>query len=449
MPVRKKKGLHTKGFKMTNTNIQIVDSVMGSGKTTSIIDYINSCSNPIIIIVERQSEVERLSSACPNLIALSDVSEEENITRRDALEYSASKGKSIVSTHHLFNFWKDCFLNDAKKWCYELIIDETLSGVLTEISIRSDDLRKYVDDGYIEVCAASKLNKVKLTRSLHSKYSDVENKITNKDCYLFNITNNEDNPHYMLIEAPRSEMFCVFNKIKVLTYKFSGSLLKCYFDLHNISYQLTSIYDGKMGVYVDPQGKSFKEKLHVYNGKWNHRRGQDIGTQTWIEKKNNQKAMKNRLRNVFNCWKNYGVTSENFLYTTHKDYQKAVHPDQIRGLKNKLNETYACTRKRLNMSEEDQRNVSFVSQTIRGTNDFSHKKFMAFTGNTFLYHQINYFLKYHNVSIDEEVYALNRMIQWLWRGCIRNDQEMYVYIPSRRMRHLFLKWLGYTEAELF
>ena len=58
-------------------------------------------------------------------------------------------------------------------------------------------------------------------------------------------------------------------------------------------------------------------------------------------------------------------------------------------------------------------------------------------------------LKHHDVELNEETYALNRMIQWLWRGCIRNDQEMYVYIPSRRMRHLFLKWLGYTEEELF
>ena len=41
------------------------------------------------------------------------------------------------------------------------------------------------------------------------------------------------------------------------------------------------------------------------------------------------------------------------------------------------------------MTDDDRRNVSFLSQTIRGTNDFSHKKFMAFTGNTFLDPQIN------------------------------------------------------------
>lgn len=84
-----------------------------------------------------------------------------------------------------------------------------------------------------------------------------------------------------------------------------------------------------------------------------------------------------------------------------------------------------------------------------GTNDFSHKKFMAFTGNTLLDPQINQLLKHHDVELNEEAYALNRMIEWLWRGCIRNGQEMYVFVRSKRMRHLFLKCLGYSEAELF
>ena len=430
---------------MNNTDIHILDSVMGSGKTTSIISYINASSSPIIIIVERQSEVERLSSACASLVALSDVSKEENITRLNALERIASKGESIVSTHHLFKFWSDNFLNSADKWEYELIMDETLSGVLSSAGIKSDDLRKYVDDGYIEVCAGSRLNKVKLTKPLHSKYGDVENKISKKDCYLFNVSNDEDDPHYQLIEAPRSEMFSVFKNIKVLTYKFDGSLLRCYFDLHNIEYQMMSIHDGQMGSYIDLQGKRYRDKLHIYDGKWNHTWGQDIGSNKWIKNKKNQLDVRKRLRNVFNYWQNNGVTSETFLYTTHKEYQKTVHPDKVSGLSNRLNDDYGDSDKRESMEDKDRRNVSFLSQTIRGTNDFNHKKFMAFTCNTFLDPQLDRFLKYHDVSIDEESYALNRMIQWLWRGCIRNEQEMHVFVPSRRMRHLLLRWLGYSE----
>ena len=447
MPVRKKKRLHTKGFKMTNTNIQIVDSVMGSGKTTSIIDYINSSSKPIIIIVERQSEVERLKKECSSLVALSDISTQEKTTRRDALETCVNEGKSIISTHHLFKFWSDYFLNKAQYWGYELIMDETLSGVLSSISIKSDDLRKYVDDGYIQVCAGSKLGKVKLTKSLHSKYADVENKISKKDCYLFN-SSKADDPHYMLIEAPRAEIFSIFKVIKVLTYKFDGSLLRCYFDMHDIKYSMMSIRDGQMASYTDLKGVNFKDKLHIYDGKHNQVRGKNIGTKTWIDHKVNQNEMSKRLRNVFYFWERYGVTSGTFLYTTHKYTQKFVHPKNIKGLKNSLNESYSDPNKKESMTDDEKRNVSFLSQTIRGTNDFSHKKFMAFTCNTFLDPQINHFLKHHDVELNEEAYALNRMIQWLWRGCIRNDEEMYVFIPSKRMRYLLLDWLSYSDKKL-
>ena len=93
------------------------------------------------------------------------------------------------------------------------------------------------------------------------------------------------------------------------------------------------------------------------------------------------------------------------------------------------------------MTDQEKRNVSYLSQTIRGTNDFSHKRFLAYMSNTFMDPQIRNFLAKHDVQIDEDSYALNRMIQWLWRGCIRNHVEMYVFVPSKRMRRLFVDWL--------
>jgi len=33
------------------------------------------------------------------------------------------------------------------------------------------------------------------------------------------------------------------------------------------------------------------------------------------------------------------------------------------------------------------------------------------------------------------------MIQWIWRSAIRDGKEIWVYIPSRRMRELLKKWL--------
>ena len=41
----------------------------------------------------------------------------------------------------------------------------------------------------------------------------------------------------------------------------------------------------------------------------------------------------------------------------------------------------------------------------------------------------------------DDEYALSEMIQWIWRSAIRDGKEIWVYIPSRRMRELLKKWL--------
>jgi len=132
------------------TRTKILDSVMGSGKTTWIIDQINK--NPqehYIIIVERQTEVDRLAEACPDLVSLSEISEQQNIRRLDALEQVAAEGRSIVSTHQLFSKWSDEFLNSVSHWGYQLIMDETLSDILSSVSIKNSDLNAYVKDRFI------------------------------------------------------------------------------------------------------------------------------------------------------------------------------------------------------------------------------------------------------------------------------------------------------------
>ena len=407
-----------------NINTRVVDAVMGSGKTNAIIEYINQATHPTIIIVERQSEVDRLSSACPNLVSLSDVSDETGISRAQALEDCTDTGLSIVSTHQLMRRWSNRFLLSVERFRYELIIDETLSGVLTQVGVKTSDLNQYLDSGHIQQLPSNEFKKVSLEKPLHSKYNSLESTINNKDCYLFDMYSDEsDESKYALIEAPRSEMFEVFTKITVLTYLFEGSLLRSYFDLHNINYDKFSIVDGVIDYYSARNGSAYKELIVIYQGKHNRfhcKRGHSREglSKTWSEKSPNQSKTAKALRNVFNSWSSLGCTSESFAYTFHKDYQERVHTSYVGS--SKSNRQYHNINERKSMSNTDKRKVTFLPQTIRGTNDFSHKQFMAYLPNTFMNPVIQNFLREHDLVVNEETFALSQMIQWLWRGCIRN-----------------------------
>ena len=47
--------------------------------------------------------------------------------------------------------------------------------------------------------------------------------------------------------------------------------------------------------------------------------------------------------------------------------------------------------------------------------------------------------------MDEDAYALSVMVQWIWRSAIRDGDEIYLYIPSSRMRTLLLDWIEKTS----
>ena len=43
--------------------------------------------------------------------------------------------------------------------------------------------------------------------------------------------------------------------------------------------------------------------------------------------------------------------------------------------------------------------------------------------------------------MDEDQYALSIMVQWIWRSAIRDGDDIYIYLPSSRMRRILRDWI--------
>jgi hypothetical protein len=50
-------------------------------------------------------------------------------------------------------------------------------------------------------------------------------------------------------------------------------------------------------------------------------------------------------------------------------------------------------------------------------------------------------------DIDEDVYALSVMLQWIWRSAIRDGKDITLYLPSVRMRELLVSWINKVSYE--
>lgn len=84
-----------------NCDVKIVDMMMGLGKTSSAINFINESSeeDKFLFITPYLTEVERIKASCAN----KNFKEPQRYgTKLNGIKYLISRGENVISTHALF-----------------------------------------------------------------------------------------------------------------------------------------------------------------------------------------------------------------------------------------------------------------------------------------------------------------------------------------------------------
>lgn len=84
----------------------------------------------------------------------------------------------------------------------------------------------------------------------------------------------------------------------------------------------------------------------------------------------------------------------------------------------------------------------FLPFNCRATNAYRNCRVLAYCANVFFDPVFSRYYKSQGVELDADAYALSTMIQWIWRSAIRDGKEIWIYVPSRRMRELLEGWLN-------
>lgn len=90
---------------------------------------------------------------------------------------------------------------------------------------------------------------------------------------------------------------------------------------------------------------------------------------------------------------------------------------------------------------------SFVPLNCRATNDYAKIKYLAYTANIYPNVGVKQFFLQHEIKMNDDDYALSELVQWIFRSAIRNGEDVYIYLPSERMRGLLKKWLVLQSAK--
>lgn len=408
------------------SKITVIDNPMGTGKTSWSIQYINGNQfENVLYITPFLSEVARIIDNTDREFKkpiYKGGSKLENLNELLDCQYD------IASTHALFKKFDDESRENIEKGHYTLILDEVLN-VIEPYNVQKDDVSLLKDSDCITIDEDGFViwNKDKL--NYDTKYNDI--KILAESRSLVCI-----NQNFLLWHYP-PDIFTLFDNIYILTYLFEASILKNYFDLYNIGYIKKSIYseNGKYNIsdFYIPDTKIYSTMINIYDGNLNAniKQKQTGLSSSWFDKKVNIPIIQQMKKNLNNYFRNIlNAKSETIMWTTFKS------------LKTKLRGKGYSKEFTIEQLENVENAYGFLACNARSTNKYGKCYNLAYCLNVYLHPSVSQFFRQKGMVIDEELYALSEMIQWIWRSRIRNGEGINIYIPSIRMRSLLQSWLN-------
>lgn len=247
--------------------IKIVDSVMGSGKTSYAIKYMQD--NPdlnFLVVTPFLSEIERITQEVPRLKTPNI--ENGKGKKFNHLKSLTKKGESIITTHAMLEKFDKETIEHIRLGEYILILDEVANVITPWDFPTSSDKKNFLQhyggidsEGYLYW--DNEKNPIEIYKE-GSAFYDVMLMCENRT--LVSLSDK-----LMLWQLP-IEVFKHFTDVFVLTYMFQGSYQKSYFDLFNVKYEYLSIKDNQLIPYQATsikQREELKELIHIVDNEKN------------------------------------------------------------------------------------------------------------------------------------------------------------------------------------
>lgn len=418
------------------TSIKVCDAIMGSGKSSAAINYINAHpERKFLYITPFLEEAHRIAEACPG----HEFVEPEagwcgsTSTKYTHALYLLEHGYNVTTTHELFKRFDFQVRNAIKQQHYTLIIDEVIDAYSSQ-KVMQDDIDILLKAGILEQREDGKGYKY--------EGGDYNGRLSYIRCYddesetinLSDPSDEEDGSFYKWVLPIK--LFMCFEEVILLTYMFDCQTARCYFESNHIPYK--KIYTKKLedGRYVftdkfeympeyaanlskliniwEPEKYTypFKDRCALSAG-WFTRQKREKKTETI-------KLLKSALRAFFRYYRKE-VPANQRLWTSFKAAQKPLSQNGYK--------------------------KGFIPYNTRATNVYSNCTVLAYLVNVFMDpKERNYFVR-NGISINDEDYSVSMMVQWIWRSAIRNGQPIDIYVPNKRMRNLLKGWIKSVEAQ--
>lgn len=397
-----------------NCNVKVVDMIMGAGKTSAAINYINeSVDEKILYITPFLKEIERIKKSCPD----KNFKEPETFgTKLNGIKHLIQKGENVISTHALFHRFDKELIDMCRSQNYTLIMDE-VTDVIEQYQITKQDFNTLLDK-YVYVDNDTQLIKWRAEANDYNGKFIEEKRLCDFNCLAYY------GESVMMWLFP-IEVFNAFRNVYILTYMFKAQMQCYYYDFYKLPYTFLYVEGDSIDTYrftdkpvVLKRNCNYKDLIHICdNVKLNMigDRYNDL-SMNWYKRNKDNVAMGKLRNNIYSYFNNIRKSpTDSNLWTTYSDYKNCVKGKGY--------------------------TKGFLAHNARATNDYRDKTSIAYPINKFMNSYIKTFFEQNGIIVDEDGFATSEMLQFIWRSAIRDKKEIWIYIPSIRMRTLLEKWI--------
>jgi hypothetical protein len=412
-----------------NRLIKVVDSIMGSGKTSYIIQLLNDINEwageppKYLVVTPYKDQVDYIVDRVSSAVKPKDGKAANK--SKQLVEFLQQKKRVIVCTHELLNRFSDFELLAG----YTLLIDETMAVIEPmwddgdrekekvmavadlEILEKAGCIRNG-KDGFYEWIAEEYRGLVYAEMYKHLRNGE----ITIRDGRVFKLLSRR--------------LFTYCQEVVVFTYLFEGQDMYYYCRYFDIPIEYWHVVNDN-GAYDIAPGRHSREgrnfPITIYEGRLN-----DIGekglSKNWFISKATDGELTRLRKNIYSYLRNdrkAGV--HQVIWTTFKCYAGKIAT--------KDNRLCTVDRERKGIAKKG----NFVPCTSRATNNYREASVVVYAVNRFHRPEVKNFW---DMAYDEELFALQEMLQFIWRSGIREGKPIHAYIPSKRMRDMLTEWLS-------
>lgn len=397
--------------------IEIVDALCGSGKTFGIFDYMASNQGkPYLYLSPMKQEIDKrvLEEADRVNMVFYTAKDGDGKLAPQILEF-LKESHNIACTHALTLHFKQEHIDLIRQQEYQVICDEELN-LIDAFKINKQDVDFLYTEKMLskDVENLGRITFLKTEMSNEARYGDIK-RLCDRGCLY-----GEKNSNNMLVTYLSPDLVLNAGRFILLTYNFDGSIMQAFLELHEISCK-------PLMIPLRVSNSENKQKVK--------------GLIEFVEPPSVKKFLEKQTRfNLSSSWWESNNTRVN-----------GVNPDDVRKLISSLHTSQKVPKSEIfftvplgSFSKVKTRNIpvdNLVACNMRATNELAHKTYAIHAFNIFNNVTVKSYLNSYGYEVDEEAFALNQEIQWLFRGCIRDGKPMKVTFLSKRMKELFVDWL--------